>query len=384
MWCWCRARAFLGQVRPPGAGGVHGPLGRATRVSMCLTGARPAARLPGLDDATRERLVGFKRRGEAVVRNSGLGYTIVRPGPLVEEAGGYKALVFDQGNRIRQSISCADVADVCLKALHDPLARNKTFEVRARGGTGGRGGGVCTGRVGRPLVVGGRGKGARATDRAASPVRRRRRCARSTSQRRAWRRTSWWPTCPTSPTTTSRPRWPRCRRTRDRGGPACLLCACASACTPPIPLLLLLMLPLPPPLLHTMPLPPPSSTTTATATAPINEVITPRGMVEGLGEGDARSHRDGHACAAALATGPISTPRAPAALFLPHVQHPAPWPPLRPHPSTGLRAACTSRPCPACRRSRAAPWRAPRCSTRPQAAAAASTPPCARWRRRQC
>lgn len=27
---------------------------------------------------------------------SGLGYTIVRPGPLVEEAGGYKALVFDQ------------------------------------------------------------------------------------------------------------------------------------------------------------------------------------------------------------------------------------------------------------------------------------------------
>jgi hypothetical protein len=28
-----------------------------------------------------------------------------------------------------QGISCADVADVCLKALHDPLARNKTFEV---------------------------------------------------------------------------------------------------------------------------------------------------------------------------------------------------------------------------------------------------------------
>ena len=34
-----------------------------------------------------------------------------------------------QGERITQGISCADVADVCLKALHDPAARNKTFEV---------------------------------------------------------------------------------------------------------------------------------------------------------------------------------------------------------------------------------------------------------------
>lgn len=67
--------------------------------------------------------------GEAKLRNSGLGYTIVRPGPMIEEPGGYKALVFDQGNRITQRISYADVADVCLKALHDPLARNTTFEV---------------------------------------------------------------------------------------------------------------------------------------------------------------------------------------------------------------------------------------------------------------
>jgi hypothetical protein len=30
---------------------------------------------------------------------------------------------------ILQSISCADVADVCVKALHDGTARNKSFEV---------------------------------------------------------------------------------------------------------------------------------------------------------------------------------------------------------------------------------------------------------------
>ncbi|KAI7843407.1 hypothetical protein COHA_003004 [Chlorella ohadii] len=84
---------------------------------------------PDLAPASRDKVVTYKRKGEAALRNSGLGYTIVRPGPLVEEAGGYKALVFDQGNRITQGISCADVADVCLKALHNPEARNKTFEV---------------------------------------------------------------------------------------------------------------------------------------------------------------------------------------------------------------------------------------------------------------
>jgi uncharacterized protein YbjT (DUF2867 family) len=84
---------------------------------------------PGLDATNRDRIVSAKRRGESNLRNSGLGYTIVRPGPLLEEAGGYKALVFDQRNRIQQNISCADVADVCLKALHDGYARNKTFEV---------------------------------------------------------------------------------------------------------------------------------------------------------------------------------------------------------------------------------------------------------------
>ena len=39
-----------------------------------------------------------------------------------------------QGNRITEAISCADVADVCLRALHNPEARNKTFEVGGHGG----------------------------------------------------------------------------------------------------------------------------------------------------------------------------------------------------------------------------------------------------------
>ena len=34
-----------------------------------------------------------------------------------------------QGGRITQSISCADVADVCLRGMHDTEARNKSFDV---------------------------------------------------------------------------------------------------------------------------------------------------------------------------------------------------------------------------------------------------------------
>lgn len=88
-----------------------------------------AGRRADMDELAQERVQKAKLAGEAALRSSGLGYVIVRPGPLLEEAGGYRALVFDQSRRITKGIACADVADVCLKALHDPLGRNKTFEV---------------------------------------------------------------------------------------------------------------------------------------------------------------------------------------------------------------------------------------------------------------
>ncbi|KAK7254986.1 hypothetical protein RIF29_28385 [Crotalaria pallida] len=83
----------------------------------------------GIEPSRREQVLKAKRAGEDSLRRSGLGYTIVRPGPLEEEPGGQRALIFDQGNRISQGISCADVADICVKALHDTTARNKSFDV---------------------------------------------------------------------------------------------------------------------------------------------------------------------------------------------------------------------------------------------------------------
>ncbi|KAI3445743.1 hypothetical protein Pfo_002408 [Paulownia fortunei] len=83
----------------------------------------------GIEPTRREQVLRAKKAGEDSLRRSGLGYTIIRPGPLVEEPGGQRALIFDQGNRISQGISCADVADICVKALHDSTARNKSFDV---------------------------------------------------------------------------------------------------------------------------------------------------------------------------------------------------------------------------------------------------------------
>ncbi|CAA6671226.1 unnamed protein product [Spirodela intermedia] len=83
----------------------------------------------GIESNRREQVLKAKKAGEDSLRRSGLGYTIVRPGPLQEEPGGQRALIFDQGNRISQGISCADVADICVKALHDSTARNKSFDV---------------------------------------------------------------------------------------------------------------------------------------------------------------------------------------------------------------------------------------------------------------
>ena len=48
------------------------------------------------EPATAAAVLSHKRKGEQALRHSGLGYTIIRPGPLLEEPGGYKALVFDQ------------------------------------------------------------------------------------------------------------------------------------------------------------------------------------------------------------------------------------------------------------------------------------------------
>jgi uncharacterized protein YbjT (DUF2867 family) len=71
----------------------------------------------------------WKFKGEEVLRNSGIAYTVVRPGGLIDEAGGESSLLFQQGDTGEGRIPRADVARVIVTALSQPEARDKTFEV---------------------------------------------------------------------------------------------------------------------------------------------------------------------------------------------------------------------------------------------------------------
>lgn len=102
------------------------PTGQESDVILMSCAGQPR---PNMSTDTLDSLIKAKRSGETRVRNSGLGYTIVRATHLINEPGGYKALVFDQGDRLSKGISAADAADVCVRSLHQPLARNRTFEV---------------------------------------------------------------------------------------------------------------------------------------------------------------------------------------------------------------------------------------------------------------
>jgi uncharacterized protein YbjT (DUF2867 family) len=75
-----------------------------------------------------DNVLNWKFKGENALRDSGVPYTIVRPGGLVNTPGGEQALVFAQGDKSTGRISREDVALICIAALKQPAAINKTFE----------------------------------------------------------------------------------------------------------------------------------------------------------------------------------------------------------------------------------------------------------------
>ncbi|KAI5326095.1 hypothetical protein L3X38_035169 [Prunus dulcis] len=73
----------------------------------------------------------FKLKGEDLIWESGIPYTIVRPCALTEELAGADR-IFDQGDNITGKISREEVAQICVAAMESPYASGKTFEVTAR------------------------------------------------------------------------------------------------------------------------------------------------------------------------------------------------------------------------------------------------------------
>ena len=79
----------------------------------------------------------WKLKGEDFLRASGLAYTIVRPGGLLNEPGGKGDIGFEQGDRKLSGpgpIPREDVATVCVQALKNPEAKFRTFEVSGTDG----------------------------------------------------------------------------------------------------------------------------------------------------------------------------------------------------------------------------------------------------------
>ncbi|MBJ7899408.1 MAG: NAD(P)H-binding protein [Cyanobacteria bacterium RI_101] len=74
----------------------------------------------------------WKQRAEAYLQESGLTYTIVRPGGLKNEDNDWPVVVEGPDRLFEGGIPRTKVARVCVEALFDPGARDKILEIVSR------------------------------------------------------------------------------------------------------------------------------------------------------------------------------------------------------------------------------------------------------------
>jgi len=74
----------------------------------------------------------WKKRAEEYIQNSGLTYTIVRPGGLKNEENNDSIVMSTADTLSEGSIARSKVAQVCVDALFQPAAQNKVVEVVAQ------------------------------------------------------------------------------------------------------------------------------------------------------------------------------------------------------------------------------------------------------------
>jgi hypothetical protein len=125
IWWWTQSQIWSKELVTPHI--VH----------VSSAGVNPPDR-PGLD-LTKQPLavhknkdlsyiLTFKLKGEDLVWESGILYTIVRPCALTEEPAGVE-LIFEQGDNITGKIFKQEIAHVSVAALESLAAWEKTFEV---------------------------------------------------------------------------------------------------------------------------------------------------------------------------------------------------------------------------------------------------------------
>ena len=74
----------------------------------------------------------WKKQAEEYLRQSGVNYTIVRPGGLKNEDNTNPILMASADSLFDGSIPRQKVAKVCVEALLQPTARNKVVEIIAK------------------------------------------------------------------------------------------------------------------------------------------------------------------------------------------------------------------------------------------------------------
>lgn len=88
-----------------------------------------------------------KQKGETAIINSGLPYTIIRPGRLIDgpytsydlntllkaKTGGKLAVVVGKGDTLSGDTSRIDVAAACVESLNNPATANQVFEIVNQG-----------------------------------------------------------------------------------------------------------------------------------------------------------------------------------------------------------------------------------------------------------
>ncbi|MDH6116725.1 NAD(P)H-binding protein [Kitasatospora sp. GAS204B] len=75
------------------------------------------------------RLLSWRFAGEEALRESGLPYTVVRPGWLIDDRSAGHRVRLHQGDQGTGQVARRDVAEACLQALYTPAARGVTFEI---------------------------------------------------------------------------------------------------------------------------------------------------------------------------------------------------------------------------------------------------------------
>lgn len=73
----------------------------------------------------------WKKQAEAYIQQSGLTYTIVRPGGLKNEDNADRIIMSSADTLFEGSIPRPKVAQVCLESLFEPAAKNKIVEIVA-------------------------------------------------------------------------------------------------------------------------------------------------------------------------------------------------------------------------------------------------------------